>query len=250
MQKVIIIIVLLVLSCKNTNKETSPNSQVIENIKITSDSSSFNNRKLERDSFKLNKEIDWHLIPLRKLPISSISIANDSLKYYLNKKNKNHLLNILYSNKTEFKSIRVLDSVGVNTFDGHIIHPNNTKGIFYCRLPNLNNNRVILFSYLDMGYDYKGMTYEIQIFDTKNEIIDKLILQDEINYECGWTRTFSILKDYTLKIKDYSYCVDFVEENGERFDEIEVDYLYKIVPTGKIKKIREKIIRPLNVIKK
>lgn len=121
-------------------------------------------------------------------------------------------------------------------------HPNDLKGQFYKRLPDVGNHRVLLFVYFNGEWVPDGMnkstTVELQIFDTNNRLIDKMIIADGVEGNCSWYRTFEVDEDYKINIKNKFSCIEtnetkdlnqmfIINENGsivEMFKLISGDY--------------------------
>lgn len=193
------------------------------------------NKTNSKDKIVTLKKINWDSIPIHKLPINSKSIKNEKLKLKkyccfpkCNKKFELNALDLLFSNNTKY-------TTEANHYNNG--HPSRKQGYFGLRLPDLNNNKVLLYTYYDNNAsDYKSCTIEIQIFNPNNKLIDKKIIQDGLYYECGWSRYFSISESYYLKVKDHSYCTEINEEKEQLSDVIDKTYIFKITPTGKIKK--------------
>jgi len=196
-----------------------------------------NPAKVQNDTIVNKKNMDtgvnWNEISIEKLPMSSNEINSDTLIHNVLTNNKSHPLNDLFSNETVFKIDTHLSLYGYQD-----VHPNKAQGTFYKRLPNVGDFKVVICSYLDRKTDYKGQTFELQIIDEENKVVDKLIIQDEINYECFWKRTFSINSEYEIKIFDHSGCVADLESD-EVVDEKMIETRFNVIADGRILKQSE-----------
>lgn len=227
--------------------ESKQKKSIVKKIEIINDrektKKSLSIKEEMIDSLKQIK-IHWDSIPICKLPIDTDMIENGEikLKKYCCSPNCHQEFNlneldVMFSVNTEYET-------KANHYDNG--HPSKKQGYFGLRLPDIDHNRVLLFSYYDgEASDYKTCTIELQIFNDKNVLVDKMIIQDGLYYECGWKRTFSISKNYSLTVNDLSYCAELGDVNVEKYDEIEIVSRYKISNEERIKKISESILKPL-----
>ena len=190
----------------------------------------------ELDSTKENNNfVNWDNIPIKKLPYK-FSYVYDSIAEI---KQMSHIKNILetetsinslFSDNTIFK---IKDSL----FAKNGAYPYKGKGFFYERLPDKDNNKVILFVYENREQDYNLPYFELQIIDDDNDTKDKLIVVGAITYECGWNRNFIINKDYIVTVNDIEYCYDI--ENDKEIERREFSNRYKLTKEGMFKIIKK-----------
>lgn len=239
MRKYILLLVIFVMSCNHQKKEDP----------VTQNKTKSTTKELkEKDSIHIqkinmlkNRKINWGKIPIQQLPISSELLEEKVnsgeitlLKYCCHpncdKEYELDELDVLFSNNTI--------SEGLKNYEGNG-HPSKKQGYFALQLPSINNAKILLYTYYDnSASDYKSCTIELQIFDEAKKLIDKKIIQDAVNYECGWKRTFSIDKNYHLIITDISSCYDIHEE--KIISSQEKHSVFTITNTGKIIKVDNK----------
>lgn len=192
------------------------------------------------DSLKKTK-IDWAKIPIHALPFGSDIFKKEWVNgdlvlekyccYPLCDKNYElNELDILFSKNTVSDELSEYEGNG---------HPSSKQGYFALRLPDVNGNKVLIYNYYDgEASDYKLCTMEIQIFNRNLDLMDKLIIEDGIAYECSWKRTFSIDSNYQIITSDYSGCIEELDSD-KMINEKTYKGLYKILDTGKIVQVSE-----------
>jgi len=232
MKKKLIILFGLLISCNNI-KDSNENKKESQKTNISQESSNdTKNSKEERKKDSLKQlVINWDTVPIQKLPISSKAIEEGVIKVEkyccypkCDKNYKANQLDMLFSNHTE--------STELSKYEGNG-HPSSKQGYFGLRLPDINQNKLLIYSYFDLAAsDYKSCTMELQIFSPENKLIDKKIIHDAVNYECGWKRKFEIF-DNQLKLIDSVYCYDL--ESRELINSKENVFKYEILSSGKIK---------------
>lgn len=127
---------------------------------------------------------------------------------------------------------------------GHYVfqngHPSKDKASFFKRLPDIGENKLILFVYQDSEAQGQFPTVELQLFDKHNQITDKMIVADGVNHEgCKWYRSFTYSKDTLLTLIDTDNCynLDKVIKSPPR----SIIFLYKIHSKGKIVRYFKKV---------
>jgi hypothetical protein len=112
-------------------------------------------------------------------------------------------------------------------------HPSKKKGSFFKRLPDVGENKLVLFVYHDPEAQGQQPTLELQLFDKKNRITDKMIVADAIiGEDCKWYRSFTYSKDTLLTLIDTDNCHNL--DKGVKSFPRSVTFLYKIKHTGNI----------------
>ncbi|HBK71879.1 MAG TPA: hypothetical protein DDZ39_09540 [Flavobacteriaceae bacterium] len=177
---------------------------------------------------------DWKTIDIQKLPFEfnykydSILDYYYTLDYFSKRKliNTGSELNQFFSDSTSFfpkEDLMITESKN---------YPYIGKGYFYKRLPDVNNNKVLVFIYQNIQEEETLPYFEMQTFNKNNKAIDKLIIAGGINFDCSWDRKFSIDEDYTITITDKEACFDMEDEKeiGKRT----INTQYQIKEDGSI----------------
>ena len=239
MKNYIILLIIFAVSCNN---QQTKNREIQNEKKTIAEEPKGEEKSIDIQKINMLKDkINWDKIPIQQLPLSSeileekVNSGEITLRKYCchpncDKEYKLDELDVLFSNNTI--------SEGLNQYEGNG-HPSAKQGYFALRLPNIDNAKVLLYTYYDnSASDYKSCTIEVQIFDEAQKCIDKKIIQDAVNYECGWKRTFSIDKYYHLIINDISSCYDVNED--KIISNQKKRSVFKITNTGKIIKVDNK----------
>ena len=157
---------------------------------------------------------DFDSISIQKLPYAFAFDKDSVLDYHYtleaferrNKIDKNAKLNTYFSDSTTF-----LDNENLFITDSKN-YPYIGEGYFYARLQNINDIKVLIFTYQNTEEAETLPYFEIQTVDESHKIIDKLIIAGGINYDCSWDRKYSIDKDYNITIIDNESCFDPEDE--------------------------------------
>lgn len=180
---------------------------------------------------------DFDSIAIQKLPYSFAFDKDSILDYHYtletfestSKIDKNAKLNSYFSDSTVFydnENLFITDSKN---------YPYKGEAYFYTRLPNINDIKVLIFTYENSEEPETLPYFEIQTFDKNNTIIDKLILAGGINYDCSWDRQYAIDNDYKIIIIDNESCFNPEDEMQELKKTIKTHY--KIGNNGIIEKL-------------
>jgi len=177
---------------------------------------------------------NWETVNIQKLPFEfnykydSILDYYYTLDYFSSKKliDTSSKLNYYFSDSTSFfpkEDLMIIESKN---------YPYIGKGYFHKRLPDVNNNKVLVFIYQNTTEEETLPYFELQTFNKNNEAIDKLIIAGGINFDCSWDRKFSIDEDYTITITDKEACFDMEDEKeiGKRI----INTQYQIKEDGSI----------------
>ncbi|GHT68265.1 hypothetical protein AGMMS50239_33000 [Bacteroidia bacterium] len=211
----IIFIALLFFSCNNSRNKAG------EEV---------SNETLETDSLA----IDWQLVECQSLPYeintNSIYWEDNLEKFYINRDvqyNQHPELNSLFSGSTE------MDHKPWEYFG----KPSTAIGHFFKRLPDVKNNKVLLFAVFDETIDIelgeKSVWLELQIFNKKNDLIDKKIVFISIENECDFYRNFTYYPNNVIEIRDRERCND-TDENATLLSDTTIKYFYQVIENGKI----------------
>lgn len=157
---------------------------------------------------------DFDSIAVQELPYAFVFDKDSILDYHYtleafessNKIDKNAKLNTYFSDSTTFlndEELMIMESKN---------YPFIGEGYFYTRLPDINNLKVLVFTYQNIEEPETLPYFELQTFDENHKVIDKLILAGGINYDCSWDRQFSIDKNYNIIIIDNESCFDPEDE--------------------------------------
>jgi len=185
---------------------------------------------------------DFDSITIHKLPYAFAFDKDSLLDYHYtleafetrNKIDKDAKLNTYFSDSTTFlnsEELMIMESKN---------YPYIGKGFFYQRLPDIDNIKVLIFTYQNTEEAETLPYFEIQTFDENNRIIDKLILAGGINYECSWDRQFYIDQDYKIIIIDNESCFD--PEDEKRVLTKTFENTYKVKKDGVIEVIKKSIL--------
>ncbi|QCX38773.1 hypothetical protein FF125_10125 [Aureibaculum algae] len=185
-----------------------------------------------KDLISLN---DFDSISVQELPFSFAFDKDSILDYHYtlesferrNLIDKNAKLNTYFSDSTTF-----LNSENLFITDSEN-YPYIGEGYFYTRLPNINEIKVLVFTYQNTDEQETLPYFELQTIDENNKVIDKLILAGGINYDCSWDRQFSIDETYTINIIDNESCFD--PEDEKQILTKTVKTAYKVDNDGHIK---------------
>lgn len=137
------------------------------------------------------------------------------------KENKDNPINTFFSDSTNLPS---------STFKEINFIPHRGEGLFLKRFPNVEDNKLLLFVYNHSSLDYFLPIFELQMFDNKDSLVDKLIVAGGLEYECGWDRSFKIEENFNITIHNLEYCYD-IENDVEIFSK-EIEEQYKITSSG------------------
>ncbi|MET2984639.1 hypothetical protein [Aureibaculum conchae] len=180
---------------------------------------------------------DFDSITVQNLPYA-FSFDKDSVFDYhytleafetRNKIDKDAKLNTYFSDSTTFSNdeeLMIMESKN---------YPFIGKGFFYERLPDIDNVKVLIFTYQNTEEAETLPYFEIQTFDENHNVIDKLIVAGGINYDCSWDRQFAIDTTYKITIVDNESCFDPEDEKQVLTKTIQTQY--KIRDDGKIEKL-------------
>ncbi|RPD90751.1 hypothetical protein EGM88_15485 [Aureibaculum marinum] len=177
---------------------------------------------------------DFDSIAIQELPFSFAFNKDSIMDYHYtleafeknNKIDKNEKLNTYFSDSTTFlidENLLITDSKN---------YPYKGKGYFYLRLPDINNIKVLIFTYQNSEEPETLPYFELQTFDENTNVIDKLILAGGINYDCSWDRQFKIDKDYNIYLTDKESC--FNPENEKQILKRTIQTQCKVDENGKI----------------
>lgn len=208
----IFIIVLIFIGCKKQNERDT---------------------KL-KDLISIN---DFDSIAVQQLPYAFIFNKDSVLDYHYtleafenhNRIDKNAKLNTYFSDSTTFlhdENLFITDSKN---------YPYIGKGYFYTRLPNINDIKVLIFTYQNTEEPETLPYFEIQTFDENNRFIDKLIIAGGINYDCSWDRQYAIDREYKITIIDNESCFNPEDEKQVLRKTIQTEY--KVNNEGFIEKL-------------
>lgn len=217
----------------NASKKVGENNEIIDDTK----------QKECKNINDYHKTINWLDIKSKQLPfaINAIDIneGNDRISWPFNLKEfYDHYnakfgiyseVNTLFSNNTEF------DHKPWDIFE----EPSIAGGYFFCRLPNINCHRAIIFASFDkrIGIDYseKSVWLELQLFNDNNENTDKKIIYYSLMNECSIFRGFECDSNYNIQITDRIICRD-TDENATLLSDETKSYKYEISNNGKFVK--------------
>ncbi|MDY7394253.1 hypothetical protein UMM65_03300 [Aureibaculum sp. 2210JD6-5] len=180
---------------------------------------------------------DFDSIAIQKLPYAFAFDKDSILDYHYTleafeqngKIDKNAKLNTYFSDSTAFlkdEDLMITESKN---------YPYIGEGYFYTRLPNINDIKVLIFTYHNTEEPETLPYFELQTFNENNKVVDKLILAGGINYDCSWDRQFSIDKDYNIIIIDNESCFD--PEDEKQILTKTVQTQYKIGNDGQIEQL-------------
>ncbi len=180
------------------------------------------------------QKCNWDTVSIKKLPYRYSYDYNDDFLFALIDSlkqkdiiNEKSVLNTLFSNKTKFKMSETLYP------KEELAYPYQGKAYFYKRLPDHNQCKVLLFIYSNKEQDYYLPYFELQTIDSRDKVVDKLIVVGGRSYECSWDRSFEIDENYTIKIIDKQSCYDLEEE--KEVEHMEYVNEYKIDRYGYFK---------------
>ena len=195
-----------------------------------------NKTQLELLNINDKTSINWHVIPCGKLPYKILipdsyqeSWLYDLEEFYIyldGQYDEHKELNLLFNNSTELNH-KPWDYFPANTTAGH----------FFKRLPDVNNNKILLFAVFDSNINYelgeKSVWLELQTFSEKNEIIDKMIVFMTVANECSFGRSFVYNSNNIFELRDRVMCYD-TDENVTLLSDTTSNYFYQITENGKI----------------
>ena len=202
-------------------------------------------KALEEVLTDTNTEINiWDKIDIQDVPFTLSSVNFDYIR------RKIYSLDAFY----KFLNVDYLQTHELNTvFNGftEIRHrpwndffekPSGEQGHFFQRLPNVKNNKLVLFAVLDknledFAYGDKYVWLELQTFNEENKFVDKMIVFMCTGGECSFDRNFIYDKNNTIRIKDRVICRDTDEDATILSDET-TNYVYKIRDDGKIVEVK------------
>lgn len=174
-----------------------------------------------------NVSIDWSKIPITEIPceLSVLTVSEDDIK-----KGENNAVNILFEDSTILYH---------STYP--IGHPNDVKGVFYKRLPDVNQNKILLFIYDSTFVPLttiggKKYTMVLQTFTQDNCLIDKIIISDAADGDgCRWERLAKYKEDNIIEILDKNQCTVIDDDMNvkDRYTE-QYKYTYIINENGRI----------------
>ena len=187
--------------------------------------------------------INWQVIPYEKLPYEirikdlalTASWRYDLEQFYAycgGQYNEHKELNLLFSGSTEITN-KPWEYFGI----GFGV-PSTAPGYFFKRLPDVNNNKVLLFAVINGIENFElGDTspwLELQIFNNKDELIDKMIVfMSAGEGECPFYRDFLYNSNNTFEIRDRVMCYD-TDEDETLLSNTTSNYFYQIAENGKI----------------
>jgi|GEM_PF-3599832 len=216
------VLCLMILSCfatacqQQSNRETADNDQ-LETLANTPNA----------EPTSVGQLIHWGSVKTEPLPfiynypIDSVSSVNGFFEYEKTPR-LHQQINQLFSPLTP-----------LNHYVFQNGHPSKDKGSFFKRLPDIGENKLVLFVYQDAEAQGQLPTIQLQVFDNKNQITDKMIVADAVNHEdCEWYRSFTYSKDTLLTLIDTDNCYNL--DNEIKSPPRSITFLYKIKPTGKI----------------
>lgn len=182
---------------------------------------------------------DFDSITVKKLPHAFAFDRDSILDYHYtleafessNKIDKESKLNTYFSDSTSFfddERLFITDSKN---------YPYIGEGYFYARLPDINDIKVLIFTYENVEEPETLPYFEIQTFDSNGDVIDKLILAGGINYDCSWDRQFLIDTTYNITIIDNESCFD--REDEKQILTKTIENFYKINNKGTIEVVKD-----------
>lgn len=154
--------------------------------------------------------IDWEQIPITEIPceFNTLTINENDIT-----KEKDNAVNVLFQDSTLL--YHSLYRFG---------HPNNLKGVFYKRLPDVSENKVLVFFYNStlIASEYaKTYTIILQTFAHDNHLIDKIIISDAAYGEnCYWERLAKCKEGNIIEIIDESACDHSNKKNQYKYSYI------------------------------
>lgn len=164
------------------------------------------------------------------------SVPQEKLPFLLEKD-----ISDLYKYQTQYVDLNKLfsDSTILQEPFLYSNSPNQLQGSFYKRLEDKGRNKILLFTYFDSEYGSDGMsktpTVELQVFDTNNELVDKMIVFAGIEGFSSWYRTFSIDTNYIITVNNKFILIDDSDEREATIDKEKIlQRQYWISDGGKI----------------
>ncbi|MCL1942118.1 MAG: hypothetical protein FWF54_01010 [Candidatus Azobacteroides sp.] len=197
---------------------------IILSIAACSNNNHNNNKDIHIES------INWSSVPVDGIPFSfnyeNYLLIVDSILKHRREDSPYKQIDILFSDSTCLFHTAY--------FYGH---PNNIQGIAFKRFPDISYNKIVLYVYDSspiISEYYKKFTIELQIFDNKNQLVDKLIVADAAYGEdCYWIRSFELTSDNIIKLIDKDIC-EKNEDNPSFAKSDEHLFYYEIMDDGKM----------------
>lgn len=194
-------------------------------------------------------QIEWNNIPIQELPFSmsgkDIELCKDKCTESWIKNLENFYLHYgkQFGIHQELDSIFNRETSFNNEEWEELIKPSNEPGYYFCRLPDFDTFKLVLFASSDenivLNYNARNIWLELQIIDQNNIVTDKMIVYFFLGGECSIRRSFTIVENGRLNIEDREVCVDLFGEPGDIATNKTTNLIYKISDLGKLIKVEK-----------